>query len=279
MKKTLNQTGKESKTISRDEIYSCFCTKLNETFKSKGFIKMCINSFCGSPVYVIFSLFFLTITTIAAIVTLSLLNTQTSVAKINRSYFMNCSLNSDCDNLKGLQCSSQNSLCNCPAVKTKGYCDCSVGYYWSGVECKRLMQYLDVGCAANYMCDNTKYLQCLNKTCKCDPLKIFDRSLQTCRYNYIGCFSDSTSLIYSITSLYRMIYFIDICINGCKYKNIPYSGIFTSGFKSYCYCLNSYTTTSPQVLCDQNCYGKSGESNPCGSTWGSYRAIYSNNGY
>ena len=110
MKKTLNQTGKESKTISRDEIYSCFCTKLNETFKSKGFIKMCINSFCGSPVYVIFSLFFLTITTIAAIVTLSLLNTQTSVAKINRSYFMNCSLNSDCDNLKGLQCSSQNVI-------------------------------------------------------------------------------------------------------------------------------------------------------------------------
>jgi hypothetical protein len=269
----------QSENEPREEIYSCFCVKLNETFKSNTFIKTCISSMCGFPVYIIVSLLLLAIGTVAAIATLYQLKVQASVV-VNRSYFMNCSSNSDCDSLKGLQCSAADSLCNCPAIKTKGYCDCSVGYYWSGVECKRLMQYLNTGCSANYMCDNTKNLQCLNKTCKCDPLKIFDSTTQKCKYNFIGCYNDNTSPLATITATYRMNYFVDICINGCKYKNYTYSIFLTSGSRTNCYCTNTYVSTSllGTQFCDALCLGKSGEALPCGSAANSYRSIYLNYG-
>jgi hypothetical protein len=235
---------------------------------------------CGFPVYIIVSLLFLAIGTVAAIATLYHLKVQASVV-VNRSYFMNCSSNSDCDSLKGLQCSAADGLCNCPAIKTKGFCDCSVGYYWSGVECKRLMQYLNTGCSANYMCDNTKNLQCLNKTCKCDPLKIYDTTTEKCKYNLIGCYNDNTGGL-QISATYRMNYFVDISVNICKSKNYTYSLFSTSGYKNYCLCTNSYQTNNllGTQSCDAFCLGKSGEALPCGSVLSgyNYRSIYLNYG-
>jgi hypothetical protein len=160
-KKDLNSMNK------RNEIYHCMCIKLNQLFRSHSIQKLCVKTFTGSPIYIHLILTILFFGLIATIITLYLI----SIPKIeqNNSYFASCSSNSDCDSLKSLQCSAQDGVCSCPAYKTIGHCDCNKGYYWSGYECRRLFQYLETGCTADYMSESykTKYIDCINRTCKC----------------------------------------------------------------------------------------------------------------
>ena len=270
VKRTKSKTKENQTKIKpnhkRKEIYSCLCTKLNEKFKS-----IWINQLFGSPCYVSFLLTIIGISTITTIIVLS----QVVNTKLNRSYFGNCTSNSDCDNLLGLSCSGQDGSCNCPAGKTKGHCDCSNGYFWNGSKCTKVMQYLDTGCSSNFMCDQSKYLSCLNKTCKCEALKVFDKVSQTCRFNYLGCYVDTTS---STTYLYaifnQMPFFVDACINTCKLKLFNFSTVFISSL-TRCNCQNTFNTNSP-AQCEMNCFGKNGDKNSCGSINQNIRSVYLN---
>ena len=279
--KNINETigNKKNDSQQREEYDTCLCKNFNKFFKSNSIFKTCINTQFGFPIYSCTFFFLIACTVITTIAVFGTINSQ--IGTINRSYFANCSLNSDCDSLKGLQCSSENGICNCPAVRTKGHCDCSSGYFWNGTQCARLMQYLDKGCSANYMCDQSKYLICLNKTCTCDTTKIMDPLSLTCRYKYLGCYNDSlySSSWVILSPLYLMEYFVDICINGCKYKNNTYSYIYWSSNNSRCYCLNTISLTTP-VICDINCVGKNGEKYKCGSSTGNgyYHSVYYNFG-
>ena len=133
--------------MDRNQVHQCMCLKLNKLVDKQSITKLFINALCGSPIYIhmISTILFLGI--IATIATLHVLSIPKTA--INNSYFANCSSNTDCNSSKGLQCSAQDGICNCPAYKTKGRCDCSKGYYWSGYECKRLFQYLETGCSAD----------------------------------------------------------------------------------------------------------------------------------
>ena len=268
-KTTENQT-KTKPTQKRTEIYSCLCTKLNEKFKS-----IWINKLFGSPCYVSFLLTIIGISTITTIIVLS----QVVNTKLNRSYFANCTLNSDCDNLLGLSCSGQDGTCNCPAVKTKGRCDCSNGYFWNGSKCTKVMQYLDTGCSSNYMCDQSKYLSCVNKICQCDSLKVFDRVSKTCRFNYLGCFFDyNNGGAYYFKSLFtQQPYFVDACMNICKLKTTNYTSVWLWNLNTHCFCQNTINTSVP-VQCEMNCLGKNGDKYSCGSLSSLYyRSVYLNN--
>ena len=261
------------KSIKRNKIYSCMCIKLNGFFTSNSIMKYCLNSLVGFPLYIYAVLVFLSVACVATIVTLSVLNSRSNLP--NRSYFANCTLNSDCDNLKALQCSAQNGICNCPVLKTKGHCDCNKGYYWSGYECLLLKQYLNYGCSANYMCDQSKFLLCLNKTCMCDPLKIFDSVSQTCKYTYLGCFYDSVYWVNShMSGINNQFYLPDICINFCKLKGFNYTLMYKWG-SQLCYCVHTFNFSQPITLCELICLGKNGEQYTCGSStaW-QYRSVY-----
>ena len=275
VKRTKSKTKENQTKIKpnhkRKEIYSCLCTKLNEKFKS-----IWINQLFGSPCYVSFLLTIIGISTITTIIVLS----QVVNTKLNRSYFGNCTSNSDCDNLLGLSCSGQDGSCNCPAGKTKGHCDCSKGYFWNGLKCTKVMQYLDTGCSSNYMCDQSKYLSCLNKTCTCDALKIFDTVSKTCKYNYLGCFPDwsNQNSWYIVSPTYRMPFFVDSCISGCKLRGFTYSHVYWSGGYHRCYCFNSLATVtlSTPFTCEAICVGWHGEQYSCGSSSSPYyKSIYS----
>ena len=279
-KKTSEKFLKEKNETSsigakRREIYYCMCIKLNTIFSSNSILKFFLNNLIASPIYVVTVLAVLVVAIAGSIVALSILNSQSTA---NKSYFANCSLSSDCDSLKGLQCSAQNGICNCPAFKTKGRCDCSKGYYWSGYECKRIMQYLDYGCTANFMCDKSKFLLCLNKACKCEPLKRFDTVSQTCKYNYLGCFYDMKPGVDSyVSSQLNQFYFVDICINQCKFKNTNYSIVYRWGTTgpTMCHCVNTlnFTAVMPNSWCDFICAGKNGEQYACGSSSGGKEKI------
>ena len=250
----------------RNEIYSCLCTKLNEKFKS-----IWINQLFGSPCYVSFLLTIIGISTITTIIVLS----QVVNTKLNRSYFANCTSNSNCDNLLGLSCSAQDGSCNCPAGKTKGHCDCSNGYFWNGSKCTKVMQYSDTGCSSNFMCDQSKYLSCVNKTCKCGTLKVFDIVSQTCRFNYLGCYYDiNNGGNCYITALFnQMPYFIDTCINTCKSKMFNFTSVFIWGSNSpRCNCQNT-VNFNLAGFCEMICIDRNGEKYTCGSITGG------NNGY
>ena len=266
----------------RDELYQCMCVKMNELFGQRSITKLFINTLCGSPIYIhmISTILFLGI--IATIATLHVLSIPKTA--INNSYFANCSSNSDCNSSKGLQCSAQDGICNCPAYKTKGRCDCSKGYYWSGYECKRLFQYLETGCSADYMCDSykTKYIYCLNKTCKCESNEIFDTTAQKCKYNYLGCFKDDithpsiNSFSYILNA--QQSYFVDICLSGCRFRGYNYTIVYRWS-NPLCNCVpnfNFFNSPYP-TSCDVTCGGKDGERYSCGNvnSW-PYRSVYSN---
>jgi hypothetical protein len=262
--------------LKRREAYSCLCAKLNEKLGSTSMIKTCINSLFATPAY-IFSIIVL-IGCIMLIMIIILTYFCIKVETTNKSYFAKCTSNSDCNNLLGLQCSAENGLCKCPAYQTKGRCDCSVGYFWNGTECARLMQYLETGCSGDYNCDKTKYLKCLNKVCTCETNKNWDSTTQTCRYNYLGCYEDSTygtaTHLFTQNSNRKMFYFVDMCITTCKNYYTNYSSIFVYGSNNYCYCLRSFPFNKP-INCDTKCIGKNGEEYFCGgtATW-AYRAVY-----
>jgi hypothetical protein len=164
----LTENTKNNDSLSeteRNDAYNCMCVKLNELFRTQSIPKFCLNTLIGSPIYIQFISTALFLGLISSITTLYILSIP--VAQINNSYFANCSSNSDCNSSKGLHCSAQDGICSCPAYKTKGRCDCSKGYYWNGYECRRLYQYLETGCTADWMCDSykTKYIYCINRTC------------------------------------------------------------------------------------------------------------------
>ena len=266
----------ERNLIKRSEIYSCLCKDLNIKLSSYSAFKLCFNSLFASPCYMCFIYFIfacLAIVTIAVLAFL-IINYETS----NKSYFAFCKSNSDCNSLIGLQCSAENGLCNCPAVNTKGHCDCNVGYYWNGVKCTQLMQYLDTGCSADFMCDQTKYLVCLNNTCTCGSNKVID-STKTCKYNYMGCYNDFNSFNsswYIYSQYIQMFYFVDTCIETCTNLQTTYSAVYVSGSSTRCWCLSSYFSSTP-ATCDIKCIGKKNELYPCGSSSSIYnRAIYQN---
>jgi hypothetical protein len=223
-------------------------------------------------------LFFGLIGTITTLYAFSIPKTKT---EINDSYFANCSSNSDCDSLKGLQCSAQNGVCSCPAYKTKGHCDCSKGYYWSGYECRPLFKYLETGCTADYMCESykTKYIYCINNTCKCESHKIFDTTSQKCKYNYLGCFDDIfliSSNIYIYFAAHTAV--IDACINACRIRSLKYTVLSKSSNSYFCNCASTISFLSPVPYCDTTCLGKDSERYPCANSGGTsyYRSVYSN---
>jgi hypothetical protein len=273
-KKDLNSINK------RNEIYHFMCIKLNRLFRSQSIQNLCVKTFIGSPIYIhliFITLFFGLIGTISTLYVLSIPKTKT---EINNSYFTNCSSNSDCDSLKGLQCSAQDGVCSCPAYKTKGHCDCSKGYYWSGYECRRLLQYLETGCTADYMCESykTKYIYCINRTCQCESHKIFDTTSQKCKYHYLGCFFDwnwgYNNYFYYATSTAV----IDACINACRIRSFKYTILFKS-VNFNCNCASSVSFSSPSsTSCDTKCLGKDRELYPCANIWGdsNYKSVYSN---
>jgi hypothetical protein len=283
LKLSENTKNKESLTkMERNDTYSCMCVKLNELFRTRSIPKFCLNSLIGSPIYIQFIstvVFLGLIVTIATLYVLSI-----PVAQINNSYFANCSSNSDCNSSKGLQCSAQDGICSCPAYKTKGRCDCSKGYYWNGYECRRLYQYLETGCNADWMCDSykTKYIYCINRTCKCESYKIFDTTAQKCKYNYLGCFYDgsfSTISYFSYAVNMPLIYFLDFCVTGCRLKGFNYTTMFKS-INSLCNCVAAVNFANPRPSdCDTTCLGKDGERYSCGNTndW-RIRSVYSNFG-
>ena len=275
-----NKKKNVNSTIKRNEIYHCMCIKLNQLFRSHSIQKLCVKTLTGSPIYIHLILTILFFGLIAAITTLYLISIPKT--EINNSYFANCSLNSDCDSLKGLQCSAQDGVCNCPAYKTKAHCDCSKGYYWSGYECRRLFQYLETGCTADYMCESykTKYIYCINRTCKCESHKIFDTTAQKCKYRYLGCFNDWFS-----SSFNNYFYFatntavIDACINGCRIRSFNYTFLSKSSSSYFCNCASSISFLNPSpTFCDTTCLAKDRERYPCAnsaSNW-QYRSVYSN---
>ena len=260
------------------ENYSCLCVFINTKLEPNGILKPLFNSLVAFPAYVLSLLLLLFCLAIAAIILLACLIVRFQI--VNKSYFAPCSYNSDCDSTLGLQCSASDKTCNCPAVITKGHCDCSSGYYWNGTKCNVALQYLATGCSADYMCDQTKYLVCKNTICTCNTSKIYDSSTQTCRYNYVGCYNDPNTYnvnwqIYSPYSSGQMFYFVDICISTCRNLDKIYSSVFSWG-NNRCYCQDSINT-SVKATCELNCIGKNNEVYSCGSSssW-IYRSYYIN---
>ena len=266
-----------SKLRKRREIYSCLCVNLNEIFESKSIFKIFISSMFSVPNYICIFRLILALMIIATIIALTMLNQQ--ALSVNKSYFSNCSSNNDCDNLRGLQCSSKDGVCNCPAIKTKGHCDCSYGYFWNGTQCALLLQYNQTGCSANFMCDQTKNLVCINKLCTCYSPKIMDPLTLTCRYNYLGCyFINTTNIGYALNSISaRMSYYVDLCAYTCQYKGSNFSTLMVTnnqGMLGRCYCWNNLTL-SLSGTCDLFCAGKNGEAYGCGSSTSSqYHSVY-----
>ena len=265
------------KNFKRHEIYSCLCAYINTRLESYGILKPFFNSLIAIPAYVLSLLFLLFCLAFATIITLACLLVRFQT--INKSYFAPCTYNTDCDNTIGLQCSASDGTCNCPAVITKGHCDCSSGYFWNGTQCTVTLQYLANDCSADYMCDQTKYLVCLNRVCTCSTSKVFDLTAQACIYNYLGCFNDPrysvNQYIYSPYSNGQMFYFVDICISTCRNLNTIYSSVFLYG-NNRCYYLNSINT-SVTATCELSCLGENNEIYLCGSSsnW-VYRSYYLN---
>ena len=105
---------------------------------------------------------------------------------------------------------------------------------------------------------------------------------QTCKYNYLGCFYDTVPYVYSyLQSQPNQFYFVDICINFCKFKNTNYSIVYR-WYSSMCYCVNTlnFNAVLSNSLCDFICPGKNGEQYTCGSSVGNwpYRSTYLNYG-
>jgi hypothetical protein len=145
-----------------------------------------------------------------------------------------------------------------------------IGYYWNGTKCNVALQYLTTGCSADYMCDHTKYLVCINTICTCNTSKVYDSTTQSCRYNYVGCFNDANInsvnwYIYSPYSNGQMFYFVDICISTCRNLGRIYSSVFLWG-NNRCFCQNSINT-SRTATCDLKCLGKNNEMYSCGSSF------------
>ena len=97
----------------RNENFFCLCPELNVQMKNNFFIKPFINYLLASPVYV-----YVALTAIAFIFLVIIIILSTEIRKIentNRSFFANCSSNSNCDTKIGLTC------------LTKGHCGCING--------------------------------------------------------------------------------------------------------------------------------------------------------
>ena len=131
------------------------------------------------------------------------------------------------------------------------------------------------------MCDSykTKYIYCINRTCKCESYKIFDTTAQKCKYNYLGCVWDGTNGVINIisSSLNNQLYFVDICINACRFKGYNQTYVFRTGSFNACNCIALYNMGSPSTCCDAKCPGKDGEVYYCGvvGTNSNCRSVYS----
>jgi hypothetical protein len=134
------------------------------------------------------------------------------------------------------------------------------------------------------MCDSykTKYIYCINRTCKCESYKIFDTTAQKCKYNYLGCVWDGTNGASNIisSSLNNQLYFVDICINACRFNGFNQTYVFRTGSSNGingCNCIALYNMGSPSTCCDAKCPGKDGEVYYCGlvSINSNCRSVYS----
>ena len=154
-------------------------------------------------------------------------------------------------------------------------------------KCTKVMQYLDTGCSSNYMCDQSKYLSCVNKTCKCDTLKVFDIVSQTCRFNYLGCYYDLNygTTYYFVSWMNQVPYFIVTCINTCQLRMFNYTYFYAINGLSRCNCVNSVNFSLPGS-CEMICFGQNADKYSCGSLFATgvystyhYRSVYLNYGY
>ena len=91
-----------------------------------------------------------------------------------------------------------------------------------------------------------------------------------CKYNYLGCFQDSSVgssyIIQSIITNYNAPQnnFVDICINYCRTKLFSYLQILEWCFYNSCWCTSTFSFNSPQTSCDTTCSSKDGERYYCG---------------
>jgi hypothetical protein len=233
----------------------------------------CVKQFYGCPCYIWTLLFFLLFAIIGIItwLTYTIIYTQ----NLNQTYFAACTSNSDCDVDKLLHCAVENSACLCPASLSTGRCDCSPGYYWSGTKCALLMDYGALYCAADYNCDSTKFLKCVNQTCACGYQMQWNTTTRICDYVYEGCYTDSLTITTFQSQTARINYFVEICIDTCTKMKTKYALTSYNGAVNNCYC-NSTFDTSVKTSCEIFCPGSNSNGRRCGSMSGSLsdKAVY-----
>ena len=225
----------------------------------------CLKQFYGMPCYIWTIIFLLLVTAFAILIWLfaSVIYFQ----NLNKSYFVSCTSNNDCDVNLLLHCAVENSACMCPASLSTGRCDCSPGYYWSGTKCSLLLKYNDTKCANDYNCDPTKFLRCINETCTCGYQKEWNPNLGICDYVYVGCYNDTrtvSTLMFS-SQTPRLEYFVEICIDTCKKKSSKYAMVNYYSSINSCYCSNTYNNTT-SASCDIYCAGSVSTGRICGSS-------------
>lgn len=267
--------NKENRSIDKQiKRFLCLFGETNAKRKCyKSQLDLCTNHLCGCPVFV-WSLFgLLNLLLIGCIIYLSVALIQLST--INMGYFSKCSTNADCNLSMGLQCASQDHTCDCPAGLTKGRCDCNLGTYWSGTECKRKLSFNQSGCVHDYNCDVEKGLLCINFTCQCKKPKYWDSNQGMCDYYYEGCYNfwgiSSTQIFFRRTAPH---YFAETCVERCYAYNFTYAILFWNNVQR---CSCGFTKPTSSATCNIYCSGE--KPRYCGrindtASWDQFRSMY-----
>jgi hypothetical protein len=234
--------------------FFCLCSEnlIKTRFHKTAFKELAI-SMCGFPAYIWLTTCLIFLSIISLFVWLTVANYYVQ----NKGYFATCSSNNDCDLVKGLQCSSQDGDCNCPARNTKGRCDCSKGNYWNGQDCSLQLGLNSSGCIYDYQCDQKKDLVCLNSICTCRAPKKWIANESKCDYNYYGCFWDNTLqgtyLYYSRSP--NPAYFVEFCLENCYKNGFKFATVFFSNPYTYCSCRATITSNTQDPRCNLLCRG------------------------
>lgn len=239
------------KTSRRGKKFMCLCgASLSKTRCYKTAFGDLVTSMCGFPTYTWLVLVLITLILMSLFIWVTYENLHVQ----NRNYFVRCNSNNDCDLTLGLQCSTEDGSCNCPAVKTKGRCDCNKGKYWNGQECSPQLDLNFTGCTYDYECDQSKKLVCLNKMCACKSPKKWNVTNEMCDYAYEGCYSDNSASPYFTSIVSNPPYFVETCIERCNKYGFSYARLYYNGGIINCECTNS-NYTSPSALCNLICPG------------------------
>jgi hypothetical protein len=260
---------KKDPTFARNQNFICLCKKCVSKSKCEySAFKICTNTLFGVPLHSFLAIIALNLVLITAF--LLLLSSTISIKTVNNRYYSPCSSNSDCDSTLGLHCSTQVSVCNCPARNTIGKCDCNQGNYWNGSKCATVSNYQSE-CTHDFNCDTTKRLTCINGICSCAKPRIWLNTTLTCDYSYLGCYNDNytNSMFAAANNNSRMAYFVETCASYCSALGIKYALVSSEKF-NLCYCQSTFTNAIV-LLCGNYCPGITAAGYLCG--------IYSQNSF